>query len=824
MFVALLVAFGSADVTAQTEQIKPDAELQRLVDERDAYIETFRYSGSRNPGQLRAVIEAFGPLLAGRSGAQAARARLEYATTLRVAERFDEASAQFRESAQGARDALRPDLAFDAYIGLARAAEQLGDARTAADAYELAVQVAGLHPSLKQAHDIAAYGAQIAASRGDLEQALFLAAQAASLTNADQDRFYDELNIAGTFLNFAESCDYRRLIDDKSGEEGDDSWNACRRAADDAYLWFGRAAAEAAALGWAGLQKVVLSQQTGIAGRKFIIQGKATAAQFRTLFHPQAPGDVLVNENFVPSPASSPAEMALGAVVESTFAISDPRYGARRSYMLGVAAAMRGDDATALELFREAARQLSRERAGYFDPRRRGTLVENRPEIIRDLGLRLLASGARAEAFDVFESARARGLGELVAAMQQPDTTDADRTWLARLVRVDALASAAQTKFVERAIASGDVTLSQAELDEQDSLRRLRQELLQQTAHRERAARDAYQPITLAALTSLSRRSGIPVLLYWETPTNLIVWVIGPNDEAVKTVFVTDDSLGELVRRVVSSARSSKTEAYDDAAARELYLYLLAPFEKLLGNADQLLVVPQGSLTDLPFEALIAPDGHFAIDRWAFSYAANATFAARTLGQSGSIEPVARVFRDPHFPPEEIESITPLLRDPNGRSVVPIDVQGLDLAGFKQAIGGGPIVHVMAHGKIDNREPLLSTLAFAEPITATDLIDAPLRHTDLVVLSGCETGEVERRISGEIYGLPWALTVAGASGAIVSRWRIDPHFNAPWMTHFYTAIAQRRSPALAAAVASRAMIAAGNRHPYRWAAMQVSAR
>ena len=137
---------------------------------------------------------------------------------------------------------------------------------------------------------------------------------------------------------------------------------------------------------------------------------------------------------------------------------------------------------------------------------------------------------------------------------------------------------------------------------------------------------------------------------------------------------------------------------------------------------------------------------------------------------------------------------------------------------------GAPVLHVLAHGEFDHGDPLLSPLKLGSPVVAADLLAVPLDKTRLVVLSACEVGTQARRVSNELFGFPWALQVAGADNAIVSRWAVPSEANAAWMPDFYAALGEGRSPAAAGAAASRAMIARGQRHPHHWAAMQVIGR
>ena len=131
---------------------------------------------------------------------------------------------------------------------------------------------------------------------------------------------------------------------------------------------------------------------------------------------------------------------------------------------------------------------------------------------------------------------------------------------------------------------------------------------------------------------------------------------------------------------------------------------------------------------------------------------------------------------------------------------------------------------MLAHGLFQN-EPLLSTVDLPSPkerSTAAQLVGLPLRGLSLAVFSVGESGRVAGTLSNEIFGIPWALLVAGVDTVVLSRWKVLATSNATWMGHFYQALAAGNTPAQAATAAMRAMLASpATAHPYYWAGMQV---
>ena len=804
--------------------LSADSALDDVKRQRDQYIDQFRRSGERNPKRLQPVEQRLRELASARSGEAALRARLELATVVRLSERYAEAAALYQEVALEAQRTEHRDIAFEAWIGMARAHSYGTRDHGAADqALENAIAAAGSAPARKQLHDIAAFRSQTLAGRGDLDAALVSALEAMMRAEEPADRFYAELDAASILLNFAESCDYQALVDARTSDDpSTDAWGACRRAVDAANGGFARAGNTARGLGWAALADQAQTFQRDLKMRLFLINQRAGADRMSegTVFAPTQAADVLVNQNF--SAGGAALGVALKPLIDQ--AVADEARDPRSLYLRGIAANMRNDSAAALKLFRQAAEGLATERKGLFDARRRGTVIENRAEIMRDLGLSLLAAGDQKDAFDTFEAFRSRGLSELAAALAQPQLSDADRAWLSALIGLEAQASARQVRIRERVLATGALTLSAAELEALQKDERARRELLAERRGAERFAQAAYRPAALSDLQRAAAGSETPVLLYWTTPTNVLVWVVAPGVSEVRTVFLPEAVLRDRVRRVATTSRQPNPGGIDQQAARQLFLYLVAPFERWL-STPRFMIIPQGPLVDLPFEALIDPrSGEYLVQKWVTSYAPSATLAARILSSSPRIGKSVRIIAD-----ESLNAITGEADSVQALKRLKVEVlpdRVLEPSGLTKAIAGAEVVHVLAHGELDTYDPLLASLRLSDKrrLTAAQLIAAPWRGVRLAVLSSCDSGAWTRRISNEVYGFPWALMVGGADNAIVSRWRVDGTSNAQWMADFYRELGNDASPAAAAAAASRAMIGRGERHPYRWAAMRVIGR
>jgi CHAT domain-containing protein len=806
---------------------------------REAYLTAFRVSGARDPATPAKLERELRAIVAQTGGETQARALFELGSDQRLANDFPAAVLTLSNAASTATTAGRSDVAFDSWIGVARA-HVLGDhdhgaAETAIDS---AIVVSGPRPSAKQRYEIARYYAESLVARGEIGAGLVSALDAVDVAPAADDRFYGELDAGDAIEKLANSCDYRPMWDDRSEDDPpDDPWGACRRAVAATRAAYERAALTADGLGWKFLADNARNFEHALDTRSWLIEQRAKSGARNSDFAPKDAKDVLVLKGetarqtlLADRKGAAASRPDLAREIEQTLAEADKAPGGANSpsslYLRGVLLEMRGADVNqAAALFAKAAADLAAQRAGFFDPLRRGTVIESNGEIFRDLALRLLALNRDADAFGALESARARGLSEMEWALAQKDVAATDRAELAELLRLEAESSAAETRIVEQVVGEGKIAPSAADLSRWRMAEAERRAYLSSHENlRNRFAQTKFSPANLANLEAATTRTGIPVLLYWVATPNVVIWYVGPHGSDVRVVFLPEIRLTQKVSQLVGSI-DERGKTFDEKAARELYLYLIAPFDDLL-DGNEVIIVPQGPIVGLPFEALIEPtSGAFLIDRRIVSYAPNASMAFEALSRDAPVIKEVTAVVDPELSytgeREKIASVA-------GLRVKTIDASEVLPDRLSEAVAGAESAHILLHGNFDVKEPLRSSLADtshrSQPLLATSLLSLPLKGMKLVVLSACESGRVEVRISNEIYGFPWVLLAGGVENVVTSRWVVDGGSNGAWMKFFYSALAKGASPAESAATAMRAMRASGEANPYSWAAMQVNGR
>ena len=116
-------------------------------------------------------------------------------------------------------------------------------------------------------------------------------------------------------------------------------------------------------------------------------------------------------------------------------------------------------------------------------------------------------------------------------------------------------------------------------------------------------------------------------------------------------------------------------------------------------------------------------------------------------------------------------------------------------------------------------------------LTALEVTKLDLKGTQMVVISGCESGKGDIQSGEGLYGLKRAIAVAGARSSLLSLWKVDDAATAAFMESFYQNLknGQGRADALLETQKDfrEKKITSGDplmdwSEPYYWAAFQLS--
>ncbi|GAA4850006.1 CHAT domain-containing tetratricopeptide repeat protein [Algivirga pacifica] len=102
-------------------------------------------------------------------------------------------------------------------------------------------------------------------------------------------------------------------------------------------------------------------------------------------------------------------------------------------------------------------------------------------------------------------------------------------------------------------------------------------------------------------------------------------------------------------------------------------------------------------------------------------------------------------------------------------------------------------------------------------LTAYEAMNIDLKHTELVVLSACETGLGTSDNNEGVYGLPRAFFQAGAKNVLMSLWKVDDIATQKLMTYFYKSLLSGKAIPLSLKTAQQ-QLRQEYSSPYYWGA------
>lgn len=298
-------------------------------------------------------------------------------------------------------------------------------------------------------------------------------------------------------------------------------------------------------------------------------------------------------------------------------------------------------------------------------------------------------------------------------------------------------------------------------------------------------------------------------------------------------------------------------------ASAELAELLLKPVAPALAGKKRWLVVSDEILHHVPFAALPPPTAGEPAAREVVNLPSAAVLSMIRQFAAGR-KPAAKtvaIFADPVFdkgdprlrsagaqpaPPDaaaspltlprllftrrEAEAILSLV--PRERASLAESFAASRAAAQDPRLASYRILHFATHGILNEEAPALSGIALSlfdaagRPqngfLRLHDIYNLKL-PVDLVVLSACQTA-LGKRMGGEgVIGLTRGVMYAGAARVVASLWKVDDAATAEFMRLFYQAILKSGQAPAAALFTAQRQMAAQRRwsSPYYWAAFQL---
>ncbi len=286
-------------------------------------------------------------------------------------------------------------------------------------------------------------------------------------------------------------------------------------------------------------------------------------------------------------------------------------------------------------------------------------------------------------------------------------------------------------------------------------------------------------------------------------------------------------------------------------ASHELYDLLLKPVEEELTGKTNIIIVPDGPLWNLPFQALMDEKGKYLVEKAAVSYAPSLTALremrkrAKSRKHSGEAdllafgnptiaaatrERVQRVFMSEKLEPiPEAERLVNSLAKMYGshRSRVFTGANAREETA-KTESPKYRIVQFATHGILNNASPMYSHLVMAHNdknpnedglLEAWELKDMDLK-ADMVILSACDTARGKISNGEGVIGMTWASFIAGAPTTVATQWKVESTSTTELMLEFHRQLLAKKRVSKAEALRRASLKIMKDprfRHPSYWA-------
>ena len=383
-----------------------------------------------------------------------------------------------------------------------------------------------------------------------------------------------------------------------------------------------------------------------------------------------------------------------------------------------------------------------------------------------------------------------------------------------------------------------------------------------------------------AHTTETRDRRSLPLL---PANTALISYWLG-TDSAYAWAFLPGGihwirlSSPEAITNLATAFHSSLTRMVDIplerrvADSRALSETVLQPIEPWIAGVTQWVVIPDGALDYVPFEALRISAGtsdEFVVVHHDVSLTP-AAWMLDTSGHRAVLTPSRALLlvADPVYQPDDprLASLRGKVRlnpapergtaDPIQHSYQRLPFTAREAAGIAAEFPSGAVdeltgldatrarllsldwsryrfIHIATHGVVDAQVPDLSALMLGSYDARGDLVDGAVRvadlslrsvHADLAVFSACDTALGRQVPSEGLVGISSTMLARGAKAVVASLWPVSDEIGADLMTELYRHMLRDSMNAPAALGAAMRSVLSRNASadPALWAAYQVS--
>lgn len=345
------------------------------------------------------------------------------------------------------------------------------------------------------------------------------------------------------------------------------------------------------------------------------------------------------------------------------------------------------------------------------------------------------------------------------------------------------------------------------------------------------------------------------LLQYVILEDKLLIFFISKHNFQSRMQPVSKQELNEKLQRFLNiiSRPPKDDEAQELQLAKDLYATLIQPVAELLDKDKLLCIIPDGTLSYLPFAALVSPESskYLFEDRLLMTSPSPSVFLSCSENASRNSEPrVERILSvgNPTFDRtafanfEDLPEASKEAQEVRARYQlgVPLTDDSATRTAVKSEFERSDVIHLALHSKIDEEFPLRSKLLLAKTkntpskpdeisdsvVFAYEIYNLKLSRARLVILASCDSG------SGRYYGgegvssLARAFIGAGVPLVVASLWPVESAATEKLMVSFHNHRTREPTTTVEALRSAQRDLLHGPetylRRPYYWAAFSVS--
>lgn len=339
------------------------------------------------------------------------------------------------------------------------------------------------------------------------------------------------------------------------------------------------------------------------------------------------------------------------------------------------------------------------------------------------------------------------------------------------------------------------------------------------------------------------------LLEYFTGDSSIYAFIVTKDDLKVKQFPKTENFNTQLasMRDAITRPSMEKKDflAYANSS-NQIYATFVDPLlEQLAGSVQELIVIPDGQLSYVPFQALVQhPLANnfeearydtlsYLVKDYAINYAYSSTLLLENNKQVSKegieLAAFAPVFSEQQlfalrrsglgalpYSEQEVHNISAMLESQTFMN------EGALAAVFRSEAPNFNLLHLSTHAAVDDANPSQSKIYFHDDyITVNEVYNLPIQ-ANLTVLSACETGIGEYKRGEGMLSLARAFMYAGCPSLVTSLWQVSDQTTSTLMVDFYQALKEgkHKSNALQTAQLNYLNQVSGSKaaHPFYWAA------